>query len=147
MSEGADVDWATGLSERIRQLASQGASHEMIDRYIDAKRTGDPAAVDARLAELQSQRVDRQCREETPVERALRNIRIAALRPEVNHLTGLSLVRYVLFVLELSAKIVEARSDPLHWESTAVTEAIAAHVRKTALEWIRGSADLHKLGS
>lgn len=147
MSEGADADWATGLSEHIRQLASQGVSHETIDRYIEAKRTGDPAVVDASLADLRSQRVDRQSREEAPVERALREIRIAALRPEVNHLTGISLLHYVLFVLELTAKIVEGRYNPLHRESTTETEAIAMHVRKTALEWIRGNTDLPNLGS
>jgi len=146
MSDDANVDWATGLSQLIQQLASEGASDEMINRYIEARRTGDSGLATRILDEPRSPGSAHAKQEESAVERALKNIRIAALRPEVNQLKGPSLLQYVLFVVELSEQIVKLVPDEALWESTAVTATVAQHVRNAAMEWLQGNADVKSPG-
>ena len=142
MSDDANVDWAASLSQRVRQLASEGASNEMIDRYMEARRTGDSVLATRILEEPRSPGPAQTNQEDSAVERALKNIRIAALRPEVNQLKGPSLLRYVLFVMELSEQLVKLRPEEALWESTAVTATVAQYVRNAAMEWLQGNADV-----
>lgn len=140
MTDGADVDWATGLSQRVQQLACEGVSHEQIDRFIHAKRIGDSRLVAQILAEPKASRLTKPTRDESAYERALTSIRIAALRPEVNQLQGPLLLDYVLFILEMSEQIVKARADDSYWESNSVVVEVAQHIRDSAIEWLRGRA-------
>ncbi len=141
MTDGADVDWATGLSQRVQQLACEGASHEQIDRFIHAKRNGDSQLVARILAEPRTSCLTKQTRDDSAYESALMSIRIAALRPEVNQLQGPILLDYVLFVLEMSEQVVKARSDDRYWESKSVIVEVAQYIRDSAIEWLRSRAD------
>lgn len=137
MTELAGVDWATGLSQRIRQLASEGASHEQIDRYVEARRTGNAGLAAQILAEPRTPRTRRQKQASSAEDRALKGIRIAALRPEVNQLKGRFLYEYVMFVLEVSEQIVKTHGCDARWESATVTSAVAEHVRSVAMDRLR----------
>ena len=141
MTDGADVDWATGLSQRVKKLAREGASHEQIDRFIHAKRIGDSRLAAQILAEPRALRLAKPTRAESAYERALTSIRIAALRPEVNQLQGPLLLDYVLFVMEMSEQTVKALPDESYWDSKSAAAKVAQHIRNSAIEWLRGRAD------
>lgn len=139
MGSGEEVDWAKGLSKRIRQLVADGASDGLVDLYIAATKAGDYALVEHVMARIAARETDLSERDTSILEDALRRIRIAALRTEVNHLDGHLLLPYVLFVMEFSGRLVEACADSVDWDNATMTQNLAEHVREVAIEWLRTS--------
>lgn len=127
MPEVDDDDWASGIAVALRQMLAAGAADELIESFIKARRSGDshqPMALG------------------TPPELAIaiERLRIAALRPVVNHLDVATLRTYIEIILSITDQVVRSEQDHRCWSSASFVERLAISLMNVALEHIHSES-------
>ena len=128
-----------GIEADLRRMALAGASDDVLQSFVDARRRGDADLAD-RLLTLTQEPFG-----PAPALTPLQRLRVAALRPAVNSLDTHVLYSYVRILWPLSDQIVRSYQDPNHWASDTFVDSIAQSLMRVTLEHIqRGSAGLRQ---
>jgi hypothetical protein len=128
-----------GIEADLRRMALAGASDDVLQSFVDARRRGDTDLADRLLALTQDPFGPTPAPALTPLQR----LRVAALRPVVNSLDTHVLYSYVRILWPLSDQIVRSYQDPNHWASDTFVDSIAQSLMRVTLEHIQpGSAGL-----
>lgn len=134
-----DDDWVCGIGVELRQLLEAGAADDVIDSFIDTRRSGDTARADRWPCTTPRRPSHRQMAQGLPQDLAiaLERLRIATLTPVVNHLDAASLRTYVEIVLSITDQVVRSEQNPLCWSSASFIERMATALMDVALEHIQ----------
>ena len=139
MPSTTPIDWATGISHPLYQLAAAGADDDELERFLDARKRGDIE----RAARILS--APREARAPPPVsdlgpelDDVLQRVKIAALRQVVNDIDVRLLHRYIELVWHVSKHVVTALKDAPFWSSERAILAVGNVVSKVALDQVHG---------
>lgn len=141
MSHGNLKDWADGISQPLRQLVSDGADDQELERFIVAVKSGSSEEA-ARILNAarppRALRVDVDLCAET--DQLVCRVSTAALRPVVNNIDVRLLLGYMETVRHVAKHVVLALEHEPFWSCERAVSAVGDVVAEFSLEHITRQA-------
>jgi hypothetical protein len=137
MSRQTSKDWADGISLPLRQLVSEGADDEELQRFILAVKSGSSKDADRILNAPRTPRAPRaDANLSAETDQLVRRVSTAALRPVVNSIDVRLLLSYMETVRYLARHVVVALEHEPFWSSERAVGAVGDVIAKYSLEHI-----------
>ena len=124
-------DWSGSVEDELRRMAMAGASDDVLQQFITARRRGDTELANRLLTQFQTPSSP------VPATTPLQRLRVAALRPVVNSLEAQALYSYIGILWPLSDQAIRTTVEPTCWASDSFVDAIADSLMRVALEYVQ----------
>ena len=137
-----DDDWVSGIAIALRQMLAAGAADDVIESFINARRSGHTLQADHLPCTTPQLPSHQPTALGLPPELAiaLERLRIATLRPVVNRLDPATLFMYVEIILSITDQVVRSEQDHRCWSSTSFIQTMASALMNVALEHIKSES-------